>query len=192
MGYDTWYTITIEASTLQRRIEIAESIIKNAWLPYIHRKLEDDEFSDPILNFQNRSWRSHELMDLAGAWYDGSLKTDDSYLGNIRGINLKEGEKIVLIGEGDDNEDVYRIIATQDTIFREIGNVSFVNKSNICDNMGEDEVDDNGSPIYCSGCQACATRVATFKNICFEATSTEQIVNYLVDDKGYYILEFLN
>lgn len=149
MSYDTVYTITIVASTEERRREIASEIVKHAWLPYLHRKLRDDEFNDPILSFTCRSWRAHELADLAGTWYDEHIRDIDPYVGTIRGIKLQEGEVIILMGENELGS--YRIFAARDIILRQVGIVAFINKKYTCPDSEE-----------CQGCSVCAEKHVLF------------------------------
>jgi hypothetical protein len=163
MGYDTVYTITIVAATKARRREIASEIVRHAWYPYLGRTLKEGEFKDPVLEFQNRGWRTKELLDLGGEWYDEHLHLEQKDYGNIRGIKLKEGERIHLLGKGDDDEDFYRIVATSLTIMRQCAITRFVDKEERCPTMDDYDEDDEHSE--CPGCGTCATIEATFPMI---------------------------
>jgi hypothetical protein len=162
MGYDTLYTITITAATKIRRREIASEIIKHAWLPYQDRVLQKGEFKDPVLKFQNRGWRTFELLDLSGKWYDQHYHTTSRDLGNVRGIELAEGEKIYLVGKGDDDADFYRIIVTHDSIIQQRAATRFIDKTPDCPNDEEGDLEENER---CPGCGGCATIEGTFSEI---------------------------
>ena len=151
MGYDTFYIITISADTEERRRDIAAEIIKHAWYPCLCRELKDDEFKDPILRFQGRSWRRYELLDLGGKWYDPNMREEHS-------IILKKDEKIDLLGQGDDDEDVYRIIVTSTSIVRQKARVWFVDQTKECE-----------AEEHCKGCGVCAeTRCFSFDSLTVE------------------------
>jgi len=146
MGYDTCYTITITAATKKRRTEIAKQIFEHQWYPYSAPQLRD-EFNDPVLEFQSRTWRRNELQDLGGKWYDENLKKHDK----VRGIQLNQGERIDLLGVGDDEtEDIYRIIATPDMVVRQKAIITVTaerrlkkgEKCEDCDDYGCDECED--------------------------------------------------
>ena len=168
MGYTTTYTVRIVATTQERRKQIASEIIKCAWLPYINRQLGNEEFLDPVLTFECRTWHMHMLMDLNGKWYDSHLRLP-SGKGGVRGLLLENGEVVSVIAMGEEDADIRRIIANNKLLINQTGRVSFVDKQATCP-IAEDD-DENGNFSICSGCQGCASRQAIFDEVQINAAT---------------------
>jgi len=173
MGYDTFYTITIFAETEARRRALAEQIYACSLLPYIAKVdltegvYEEDSEGHGVLKFQNRSWHRYVALDLGGKWYDPNLSSSLGY-GGLRGINLMKWEIVKVHAEGDDYDDIWRLVATSDIVFRQYAKVAFVNQQYPCPD------DDDERDVKCSGCQACSDLSVCFPEMKFESISANE------------------
>lgn len=104
MGYVTHFEITIEATTLNRKIELAHSILWAARLgppppePYVLNSALDDFKTSGKLSFDTK-------------W--------DEWVRDIMVISLNNGESLSIHGVGDGDTDVWRATVTPDRLLYE-------------------------------------------------------------------------
>ena len=164
MGYETNYTITITAEK-NRRLELAKEILVCANRPFTLNSIKE-YFDGIILTFNSKSW-DWLLMDINGKWWHNDGTQPIGARLSLRGIGLRNGEKLDILAEGEDDTDVRWIIAEPGKAVIHRADVTFVDRDPECPNTEED---DDGNKASCSGCRGCAKRVSSFEQVHVDAT----------------------
>lgn len=149
MGYNTSFTITIVAPTLERKRELAEAIVNLARIGSDKDEALFNFDTFEVLQFDAKwyEWKH----DVQGSWWDAEIR-------DVReGLKLNEGESLSLEGYGDDDDDVWRaFVSRRKFSIEHCDHVEWTNKRELCDNCDSDDED------KCPGCQGCADRVPVY------------------------------